>query len=136
MKHSKRHQVFHFFKTFLNYLSWGDRLLILAVLLASVGFIPWLQSGAPGQAAVVHADNKLFATLSLSRETELTVLGPLGETIVQIKSGKVRVVRDPGPRQLCVRQGWISRVGEALVCLPNRVVIYIPGTPSYDSLVK
>ncbi|MDK2793681.1 MAG: hypothetical protein PWP75_309, partial [Caldanaerobacter sp.] len=28
---------------------------------------------------------------------------------------------------LCVKQGYISRVGEAIVCLPNRLVVEIKG---------
>lgn len=120
----------------LRQFTWGDRLLILAVLGVSVGFIPWLQSGDPGQAAVVHLENNVVATLPLEEETEYSVMGPLGETIIQVKSGKVRVISDPGPQQLCVLQGWISRAGDSLVCLPNQIIIHIPGSPSYDGLIK
>lgn len=117
-------------------LSWGDRVLVLAVLALCAGFLPWLQSGQPGRAAMVFLENQLVATLPLAQETEYAVWGPLGQTIVQIQGGRLRVLRDPGPQQLCVLQGWISRQGETLVCLPNRVVIQIPGNPPYDSLVK
>lgn len=123
-------------KALLDHTSWGDRALMLCVLVASAGFIPWLQSGLPGAAAVIHLNNEVVATLSLQREGEFSWQGPLGETVVQVKGGKIRVVRDPGPRQLCVLQGWISRAGQALVCLPNRVLIQIPGQPRYDSLVR
>jgi len=124
------------FQAFLDHLSWGDRALMLLVLVACLGFIPWLNGGLPGQAAVIRINNEVVATLSLKRERQLSLQGPLGETVVQVKAGKIRVVSDPGPRQLCVLQGWISRAGQALVCLPNRVLIQIPGQPHYDSLVR
>ncbi len=117
-------------------LSWGDRALLAGVLAASAGFLPWLQSGLTGAAAVVRLDNEVVATLPLRQALEYSVWGPLGETVVQVAQGRVRVLRDPGPQQLCVRQGWISRAGEALVCLPNRVVVEIPGPPDYDSVGK
>jgi hypothetical protein len=117
-------------------LSWGDRSLIAVVLISIIGFIPWLQTGLPGHAALVHVENKVVATLRLDKATELSVWGPLGETIVEVSEGKVRIKSDPGPQQRCVLQGWISRAGEALVCLPNRVLIQIPGEPDFDSLVK
>lgn len=109
---------------------------MLAVLAGSIGLFPWLRGGATGQAAVVRVDNEVVATLALHEERELVVQGPLGETVIQVQAGKVRVVRDPGPRQLCVLQGWISRAGEALVCLPNRVMVQIPGPLPFDSVTR
>ena len=123
-------------RAFWQQLSWGDRALILGILVASASFIPWLQSGRPGQAAIVRLENEVVATLSLKKEVEYSVWGPLGETVVQVKDGKVRVLSDPGPQQLCVRQGWISRAGDMLVCLPNRVMVHIPGAPVFDGVVK
>lgn len=122
--------------TMLKQFTWGDRFLIVFVFAVSIGFIPWLQSGDPGEAAVIQVNNEVIATLPLEDETQFSVQGPLGETIIEIKSGKVRVLSDPGPQQLCVLQGWISRAGDSLICLPNRVVIQIPGTPSFDGLIK
>jgi len=123
-------------QAFWQQLTWGDRALILGILVASASFIPWLQSGRPGQAAIVRLENEVVATLSLKKEVTYSVWGPLGETVVQVKGGKVRVLSDPGPQQLCVRQGWISRAGDMLVCLPNRVMVQIPGTPAVDGVVK
>ncbi|HEY5595883.1 MAG TPA: NusG domain II-containing protein [Candidatus Bipolaricaulota bacterium] len=123
-------------RSLLQQLSWGDWVLVTGVLALCAGFFPWLQSGQSGQAAVVYLENQVVATLPLARETEYAVWGPLGRTVLQVQGGKLRVISDPGPQQLCVLQGWISRQGETLVCLPNRVVIQIPGTPPYDSLVK
>jgi hypothetical protein len=31
------------------------------------------------------------------------------------------------PDQRCVHQGWASRTGQCIVCLPNRVMIQIEG---------
>lgn len=123
-------------RVFWQQLTWGDRALMLGILVASAAFIPWLQSGRPGQAAIVHLENEIVATLPLKQEITYSIQGPLGETVVQVKEGKVRVLSDPGPQQLCVRQGWISRAGDMLVCLPNRVTVHIPGTPILDGVVK
>jgi adenosylhomocysteinase len=34
---------------------------------------------------------------------------------------------DPGPRQYCVRQGWLARPGEIAICAPNQVSVEIRG---------
>ena len=63
------------------------------------------------------------------------VPGPLGTTRVAIEPGRARVVADPGPRQYCVRQGWLARPGEIAICAPNHVSVQIAGrTRAYDSL--
>lgn len=56
--------------------------------------------------------------------------GPLGSTVVQIADGSVWVEEDPGPLQICVKKGRISRAGEWLACLPNKVFIRIDGDTS------
>ncbi|AFG36443.1 NusG domain II-containing protein [Spirochaeta africana] len=65
---------------------------------------------------------------SLDEDRVLEFEGPLGRTVVVIEDRRVRVVEDPGPLQICVRDGWIDRGGEWLICLPNRVFIRIEGS--------
>lgn len=113
----------------------GDALV--AVLLLCFWFwilqTTWL-SPAPTEARV-YAGGALYARLRLDQPKALAVPGPLGETRIEVMAGKVRVASDPGPRQLCVRQGWLSRAGDAALCLPNRVsVVLTGGGASYDSL--
>ncbi|MDA0190732.1 MAG: NusG domain II-containing protein, partial [Proteobacteria bacterium] len=44
-------------------------------------------------------------------------------------------VSDPGPRQYCVRQGWLSRPGQIAICAPNEVSVEVRGAKeAYDSL--
>ena len=61
--------------------------------------------------------------------------GPLGSTLIAVEPGRVRVVSDPGPKQYCVRQGWLMRPGEIAICAPNRVSVQVAGrTKVYDSI--
>ncbi len=121
----------------LQTLRWGDLLLIAAIIVASVVVVPLLRAHAPGATrALVFVGDELIAELDLKEDRRLTVTGPLGETEIEVRDGRVRVVRSPGPYKLCIKRGWISRPGEALICLPNRVIVEIPGQRrDYDALV-
>ena len=44
----------------------------------------------------------------------------------------MRVIEADCPDQLDVKQGYISKVGEVIVCLPNRLVIEIKGVDEGD----
>ena len=110
-----------------------------AVLAAGAVLVVWLfgalWGGGAANKVIIRAGGKLFAEASLNRNRIFTVPGPLGVSIVTIRDHRVRVARDPGPRQYCVKQGWLSRAGEAAICLPNQVTVTLAGAKRlYDSL--
>lgn len=63
----------------------------------------------------------------LDREAEIPVPGPLGDTVVHIHGGAVRVESSPCKNQICVASGAISRPGQMIACLPNKVMVRIRG---------
>jgi len=104
--------------------------LVLVVMLASHF---WLSPA--GQKIMIKRGGEVFLTASLVRPFMVAVPGPLGITQVEVNNHRARVRSDPSPRQLCVRQGWISHEGEAAICLPNQVSVEIVGAVRrYDSL--
>lgn len=113
----------------------GDVLVLLA------GVIGWLvlsvslwQSG-PAAQAQVRRDGVLVAAYPLNEARTIRVDGALGPTVIRIESGKARVVSDPGPRQYCVKQGWLVRPGEMALCAPNHVSLTLTGgQPAYESM--
>jgi len=66
----------------------------------------------------------------LDAETTVRVPGPLGETVVEIADGAVRVISSPCPEKICIKTGAISKPGQWIACLPNRVFISIRGKRS------
>jgi hypothetical protein len=66
----------------------------------------------------------------LDAEATVRVPGPLGETVVEIKDGAVRVISSPCPEKICIKTGRISKPGQWIACLPNRVFISIRGKRS------
>ena len=120
---------------FLALMQPGDWL----ILLAGVMVVAWLAGtfwfGAPGQRLIIKRGGQLFLETSLIQPRIIDVSGPLGTTRVQIAAQRARVLSDPGLRQLCVHQGWLSHAGEAAICLPNQVSVEIAGrVKAYDSL--
>ena len=53
-----------------------------------------------------------------------------GEAILEVIDGQVRVLpmpREVCPLQICSSVGFIDKPGQAIVCLPNRMVVTIVG---------
>ena len=113
----------------------GDWLVILAGALAVGSSVPLFWQGGLADRARVRQEGRVFAEIDLKARRQLTVPGPLGTTLISVEPGRARVVSDPGPRQYCVRQGWLMRPGEIAICAPNRVSLQITGrTRVYDSI--
>jgi hypothetical protein len=109
------------------------------VLLSGAGLVIALTvfawGGDHGDTAVIRAAGRVVETVSLTHARTFSVDGPLGATQIEIEPGRARVARDPSPRQLCVRQGWLTQSGQAALCLPNQVSLEIRGRHSaYDTL--
>jgi hypothetical protein len=111
----------------------------LAVLLAGAGGVVTLTlfawGGEHGDTAVIRAAGQVVETTALTRAQTFSVNGPLGTTQIEIEPGRARIARDPSPRQLCVKQGWLTQSGQAALCLPNQVSLEIRGrSAAYDTL--
>lgn len=82
----------------------------------------------PPMRVEISVDGTVIETLDLNKDTELTVEGWNGGTNhVVIKDGTVHVTEASCPDKVCVNQGTIRRTGEAIICLPNRMIARITG---------
>lgn len=105
------------------------------------GFAGWIalsivlwQSG-PAAQAQVRRDGVLVAAYPLNENRTIAIDGEIGPTVIRIESGRARVVSDPGPRQYCVNQGWLSRPGALALCAPNHISLSLTGgQPDFESM--
>ncbi|UXY15281.1 NusG domain II-containing protein [Chitiniphilus purpureus] len=119
----------------MRLLRLGDWLTlgIAALAVLTLAHVAW----QPGPAARVrlYSAGTLYAEVDLAARQTLQIPGPLGLTRVEVAQGRARIQSDPGPRQYCVRSGWLRHPGESAVCLPNRTAIALVGAAlPYDSL--
>jgi hypothetical protein len=122
-------------KRWLPLLRPGDWLVaIVALAFVAVSF-PLLWHGGPAAKAVVKRDGAVVAELPLDIAKRIEVKGALGTTVIEVRPGRARVAADPGPRQYCVKQGWLTQANAIAICAPNHVTLALVGREGgYDSL--
>ncbi|HQG32960.1 MAG TPA: NusG domain II-containing protein [Deltaproteobacteria bacterium] len=109
-----------------------DLILIVSLLVGALSLWVYNFTGIEAPSFVrVYTDKGLFTEVSLHEETRIAVPGFLGESIVEVRSGKVFMMHSPCANKLCIHTGKISRCGECILCLPNRVSVVI-GSRSAD----
>jgi len=111
-----------------NVLKTGDIILIV-VLCVSIGlsFFLFRLLSVEGEVVSVSVNGKEVYRFPLSENRNFSVQGPLGVTLIRVKDGKVWVAKAPCPQKICMKMGKISRAGEVIVCIPNKIFIKIEG---------
>jgi len=119
----------------LPYFRAGDWLVLLLGGLCTAWLAATFWQGGAAQKVVIRTGGQLFSETRLDQTQRIVVPGPLGTSVVEIAHGRARVAADPSPRQLCVKQGWLSRAGDAALCLPNQISVELVGSQRrFDSL--
>lgn len=76
--------------------------------------------------AVVRLDGEEKGRYPLSEDTTVEIRQEDGSyNILRVESGKARILKASCPDKVCVSHRPISRQGESLICLPNRLAVEI-----------
>ncbi|WP_022849913.1 NusG domain II-containing protein [Limisalsivibrio acetivorans] len=93
-------------------------LLIFAISLRGI----FTGDGAPSIILVTEKDKRTLpfhdSTYDLTDE-----IG--NHVILEVNNSRVRFIESDCNAKVCIRTGWISGCGEAAVCAPNKVAVYI-----------
>lgn len=94
-------------------------------------FIPLIflftRNSGTGNQVEILVDGNVKFIYSLNDERKIIIDGFIGTSVAEIKDGKVRMIDSPCRDKLCIKQGFICKKGENIICVPNRVVIKIRG---------
>jgi hypothetical protein len=115
-------------RVLIDRVTFLDIILVVFIVVLSTGIILKANLGliwqSPGVAhASIYQSGKLNKLLELDKDQQTVLLD--GKMMLEIKEKKIRVKQSDCPHQVCVRVGWISHSGEAIICVPYKTVIEI-----------
>ena len=98
--------------------------ILIIGFLAILGII--LVTDKKGAQVVVSVDSLEVARFPIDEDIVYEINGyEGGKNTLIIKDGEAYVVDSSCPDHLCENMGKISKVGQSVICLPNRVVVEI-----------
>jgi hypothetical protein len=104
---------------------------VIALVIAVVTFLLYQYVFSSSQGTEVQVTSQTFQhSFSLKEDRVIEVEGPLGITSVIISDGGVRISDSPCREKICIKMGEKQRVGEQIVCVPNRVIVEVKGERS------
>ncbi|MDK2917845.1 MAG: hypothetical protein PWQ37_578 [Candidatus Petromonas sp.] len=105
--------------------------LVIVVSLVSMGVFKSISNKQyEKKYAEISIDGKHYKSIPLndpSYTETLTVKTELGTNVIRIEDGGANIIDADCPDKICVKDGFISKPGEVLVCLPNKLVVEIKG---------
>lgn len=132
-------------KYLLSVMTRADWVLIVcSLMIALLGIYAtfmwdgWFVEASSARYAVVRVNNSVVKTIRLDENKGELVsisLGSDNEAVLEVDDGRIRVsdASHLCPLGYCARAGWINRVGEIIVCVPNKMVISIEGGSGVQS---
>lgn len=114
----------------------GDIILIAFFLVVGAGsaVLIWNRAGS-GDVCVIKSVEGV-QTIALPVDTVVTLNGPVGRTVVEVRGKQVRVRDSDCRNKICVRTGWIKSSGQISVCAPNRVMVLVKSGDGVDGITR
>ncbi len=92
-------------------------------------------STSDGQVIVSYYDKEI-QRYNLDEDGFHTVNGDLGDVVIEIKDGSVRVAEEISPKHYCKTQGWVKHTNTPIVCLPNGIKIELQNNLATEEDIK
>ena len=110
----------------------GDYIVIAVVLAAAVfGLIP---KGNGGK-ALLYSNGVVVKEFDLSKDETYVFEGKYKNEII-VENGTIRISSADCPDKVCVHTGKISKSGQTICCLPNKLFIRIAGKSTETDVIS
>ena len=119
----------------------GDLLLgimLLLIIIASFNLKKiWLPATEKTiKTALIMQNGTIVRSINLNQaSSEKISLPGRYKVIIAVAPGKIRFQHSDCPDKICVKTGWLSKVGDLAACVPAKVVIEIKGQANQTDAV-
>lgn len=96
--------------------------LIALIMAAALGVLLFSRDG---DTVIVTVDGQIYGEYSLNIDRQVEIVNGEGYNLLVIEGGKAFVKSASCPDGICSSHRAVSKDGESIICLPNKVVIEI-----------
>ena len=106
----------------------GD--FLVALLILFVGY--WLFGGfnhpasGEGKTALIQINNSIEYELDLNKNQIIDLKEFSSPVRVRIRNNSIRIIQNDCEQKICIKMGSISEPGQMIVCVPKKILIFIP----------
>ena len=101
-------------------------LIVIVIIIAAFFVVRAFSLKNKGSKINITLDNRTYGQYSLNRDRSIKIKKDGNVVnIIKIKNNKAYMSFADCPDKLCIKMGSIDKVGESIVCLPNKVVVTV-----------
>jgi hypothetical protein len=89
------------------------------------GIFQTTTNDTPRYLHIINGYSQERRVFPMSEDQIIVETGALGNVTIVVQEGRACIEESSCPNQTCVQSGWISAMGEVVVCAPNQVMIRI-----------
>ena len=113
---------------FKEFFKKSDIILMISIIIAGIVSSIYISLGkTSGDSIEIKVDNHIYGVYSLNKNRSIVVNENGNKNIVKIEDGHAKMSYASCKNQVCVHHSSISKVGESIICLPNKVIIKVKG---------
>ncbi|WP_138493831.1 NusG domain II-containing protein [Paenibacillus pinistramenti] len=110
----------------------ADWILIAVILLAVAGYFGGkalfskAEAYSPGSLeARITVNGELYKQVPLNEEQTIDMNTQYGHNVLKVYDNGIRMTVSDAPLPIALKMGFISKPGERIICVPNRVLVEI-----------
>jgi len=113
----------------------GDWLVILLFISLIFFITKYYWEFPQGQYLKIEKNNEIIGTYSLNQKNNFIIDSHMGASEIIIDNNRARFSKSPCKKQYCIHQGWIKKINQTIICLPNQISISVIGNKEqFDSI--
>ncbi len=114
----------------------GDWLiLLLSLLLVPLSWSMTQRDPGSTTAIEITVGDQPPIIYPIKNRQRIAVTGELGDSVMEIRDGRVRMLSSPCQGKICILSGWHQHSGDNIICLPNKVgVSLISNQERFDGI--
>ena len=85
--------------------------------------------------AVLEVAGAVRYTIPLNEERQIILNDWNPPVVLQVKPGKIRILKNDCPQHICLHTGYISESGQSIICVPKKILIYLKNGKHKDKAV-
>ena len=112
-------------------MKFKDFILLIGILVVAFAAYIGIQmiSYQEAERILISVNGEVYGVYSLHDDQEIKINDT---NILMIQDGEADMIHANCPDQICVDQVEISKTGETIVCLPNKVIVEVKGAEAAE----
>lgn len=115
----------------------GDVLFGLLLVISGYFILFWVKPDTnTNHIALIQINDEVFYEINLNENRTIALKEFNPAVGVEVQNNAIRILRNDCEKKICLKMGFISNPGQMIICVPKKILIYIPATNDQSQTIR